>query len=153
MVTSPLVVVIFTSKVAGAVAFSDAGTVVATVPLTGGTAAFTTNTLSLGSSYKLTPNITASAAWVHGFRNEISGGIVQVPGATARFDVQSDAIWLGLNVRFGKTRRLGPTPSPEESYMIPASPPVATAAAPPPTPRPDDVVPASVEGVDRKSVV
>jgi long-chain fatty acid transport protein len=106
----------------------------------------TTNTLSLGASTKLTEDITATVAWVHGFRNEISGGIVQVPGATARFDVQSDAIWLGLNVQFGKSRKLGPTPSSEESYRIPASPPVATAAASPPSPPSDNVVvPASAE--------
>ena len=41
----------------------------------------TQHTLSLGASYQLTPDITASGAWVHGFRNAISGGVEQLPGA------------------------------------------------------------------------
>lgn len=63
-----------------------------------------TNTLSLGSSYRLTDNITMSVAWVHGFRNDIEGGVAQLPGATAKLDVQTDSIVAGLNVQFGGRR-------------------------------------------------
>ena len=102
----------------------------------------TTNTLSLGASTRLTADITATVAWVHGFRNEISGGISQIPGASARFDVQTDSLMLGLNVQFGKKRKLGPAPAADEGH---ASPTVATATDLPPLPRSDPVVPASAE--------
>jgi long-chain fatty acid transport protein len=65
------------------------------------------NTLSIGASYLLTENVTASLAWMHGFRNAIEGPILQIPGSTARLDAQSDVIWLGLNVRFGGSKRRG----------------------------------------------
>jgi len=63
-----------------------------------------TNTLSLGASYRLTENITASLAWVHGFRNEIEGGIREQPVGTAKIDSQIDSIVLGLNIQFGRGR-------------------------------------------------
>lgn len=59
------------------------------------------NSLSLGASLKLTENILASASWVHGFRNEISGSILQLPGSQTKLDAQVDTIWMGLTVRFG----------------------------------------------------
>lgn len=66
-----------------------------------------TNTLSLGSSFALTKDITLSAAWVHGFRNEIEGGVAQLPGATAKIDSQIDSIVIGLNIRYGGSRSAG----------------------------------------------
>jgi long-chain fatty acid transport protein len=72
----------------------------------------TMHTLSLGTSYTLTDNIVVSAAYVHGFRNAISGGVEQIPGASARFDTQTDSIVMGLNIKFGAARK--PAASPVE---------------------------------------
>jgi long-chain fatty acid transport protein len=66
------------------------------------------HTLSLGASYQLTEDITASLAWMHGFRNDIHGPILQVPGSSVRLDAQTDTLWAGVNVKFGGSRRKGP---------------------------------------------
>jgi long-chain fatty acid transport protein len=63
------------------------------------------NTLSLGTSYQLTENVTASLAWVHGFRNDIQGPILQRPGATVRLDAQADSLWMGVNIKFGGLKK------------------------------------------------
>ncbi len=109
----------------------------------------TTNTLSLGGSYKLTPDITASAAWVHGFRNSITGGVEQIPGGSARIDTQSDSIVLGVNIQFGKVRKFGASPG--EETVVPASTTTTTTPTPttpspadrPTAPLPDGAVTAS----------
>ena len=67
-----------------------------------------TNTLSLGASFNITEDITASLAWVHGFRNSIEGPILQLPGSSVRLDAQVDTLWMGFNVRFGRKKRNGP---------------------------------------------
>jgi long-chain fatty acid transport protein len=59
------------------------------------------HTLSLGASYRLTDDITASLAWVHGFRNDIEGGIQEQPVATAKIDSQYNSIVAGLNIQYG----------------------------------------------------
>jgi long-chain fatty acid transport protein len=69
-----------------------------------------TNTLTLGASYQVNENVTASLAWMHGFRNAIEGPILQVPGSTARLDAQVDTIWMGVNVKFGGSKRKGSAP-------------------------------------------
>jgi len=63
------------------------------------------NTLSLGASYQLTENVTASLAWMHGFRNDIQGPILQLPGSTVRLDAQLDALWFGVNIKFGALKK------------------------------------------------
>ncbi len=69
------------------------------------------HTLSLGTSMKLTEDVTLSAAWVHGFRNSIQGNIVEETGAFTKFDSQIDSIIVGINVRFGGRRRGGTAPA------------------------------------------
>jgi opacity protein-like surface antigen len=64
-----------------------------------------TNTLTLGASYQLTENVTASLSWMHMFRNSIEGSIFQIPGSSVRLDAQTDILWVGLNVRFGNLKR------------------------------------------------
>lgn len=64
-----------------------------------------TNTLSLGATVQLTENISTSLAWVHGFRNELEGPILEIPGASVKFDTQVDSIQLGLNIQFGGRRK------------------------------------------------
>ena len=78
----------------------------------------TQHTLSLGASYRLTADITATAAWVHGFRNAIQGGVEQLPGASTRLDTQTDSLVFGLNIQFGRARKVAPSPSTEE-YAVP----------------------------------
>jgi long-chain fatty acid transport protein len=79
-----------------------------------------TNTLSLGATLRLTNDIVFSVAWMHGFRNSIEGPILQIPGASVRFDTQVDTLLLGLNVQFGGCR----TPKPAAS--IAAHEPIAS---------------------------
>ena len=64
-----------------------------------------TNTLSLGGSWRLTDQVIASAAWVHGFRNSIEGPIVQIPGTSTRLDAQVDSLVFGLTVQYGGKRK------------------------------------------------
>jgi long-chain fatty acid transport protein len=67
-----------------------------------------TNTFTMGASYDVTPDVTFSLAWMHGFRNSIEGPILQIPGSSVRLDTQLDVIWAGVNVKFGGSRRKGP---------------------------------------------
>jgi long-chain fatty acid transport protein len=60
-----------------------------------------TNTLTMGSTLRLTDDIVFSVAWLHGFRNSSEGPVGQIPGASVRFDTQLDTIWAGFNVQFG----------------------------------------------------
>lgn len=88
-----------------------------------------TNTMSFGSTYQLTDDIKLSAAWVHGFRDSIQGGVREFPGASAKIDSQLDSIVIGLNVQFGaprKSARLDDSP-------VPVAAPSGLAPAPPPT--------------------
>ncbi len=64
-----------------------------------------TNTFTLGASYQVTENVTASLAWMHGFRNSIAGPILQLPGSSVRLDAQVDTIWAGVNITFGGSKR------------------------------------------------
>jgi long-chain fatty acid transport protein len=81
-----------------------------------------TNTLSLGASFDLTPDVTASLAWVHSFRNSIQGPILQLPGSSVRLDAQSDMLWMGFNIRLGRKKQTGPASSPDPViYDVPAA--------------------------------
>jgi long-chain fatty acid transport protein len=67
----------------------------------------TTNTLTMGASFQVNENVTASLAWMHGFRNAIQGPILQIPGSTVRLDAQLDTLWAGVNIKFGGSKRKG----------------------------------------------
>jgi long-chain fatty acid transport protein len=108
--------------------------------------AIITNTLSFGASYKLTADITASAAYVHGFRNSITGGVEQLPGASTRLDAQTDSLVVGLNIQFGHSRKVGPSSAPEE-YVLPAPAPMP-APAPAPAPAFIEETPSSLPPAD-----
>ena len=106
--------------------------------------AITQYTLSLGASYRLTSDITATAAWVHGFRNAISGGVEQLPGAMTKLDTQTDSLIFGLNIQFGRSRKPSSGQSPGE-LVLPA-----TLSSPSEIPLPNwpvksEVIPASVK--------
>jgi hypothetical protein len=77
--------------------------------------------LTLGASYQLTENVTASLAWMHGFRNSIEGPILQIPGSSVRLDAQLDVLWFGVNVRFGGHKRKdGQAGSGSDSFTPPS---------------------------------
>jgi long-chain fatty acid transport protein len=101
-----------------------------------------TNTLSFGGSYKLTADITASAAYVHGFRNSITGATEQLPNASTRLDAQTDSLVFGLNIQFGRSRKVAPS-SPPDAYVVPAPPP-----APAYAPSPIEATPSTLPPVD-----
>jgi long-chain fatty acid transport protein len=98
-----------------------------------------TNMLSLGTSVKITENVTFTLAWQHGFRNAIQGPILQIPNTGVRLDAQLDTIIAGLNVTFGGKRTVAPVPT-EPMPMMPPPPPPPTVMAEPAAPVP---VPAS----------
>ena len=63
------------------------------------------NTLSLGASMAVTENITFTAGWVHSFRTSTEGPVVQVPGASVKFDTQIDSLVAGINIQWGACPR------------------------------------------------
>jgi long-chain fatty acid transport protein len=67
--------------------------------------AITQHTLSLGATIQLTEDVSASAAWVHGFRNSVGGSIFEVPGASGRLDDQYDSLIAGLNIQLGRMKK------------------------------------------------
>jgi long-subunit fatty acid transport protein len=84
------------------------------------------NTLSMGASYNITEDITASLSWVHGFRNSSEGSILQLPGSSVRLDAQSDTLWMGVNIKFGRKKQRVPADglsnfTHDEPITIPAS--------------------------------
>jgi len=103
-----------------------------------------TNTFTLGASYQLTENITASLAWMHGFRNAIEGPVLQVPGSTVRLDAQLDTLWLGFNIKFGGLRKKQSTGGPTIGSDF--VPPVADSAPYEPATPPPAIDPVSPSG-------
>ncbi len=71
---------------------------------------FIQHTLSLGLSMKLAEHITMTAGWVHGFRNEIEGPILQLPDSTVKIDTQYDSIVAGLNIQYGGKKTAAASP-------------------------------------------
>jgi long-chain fatty acid transport protein len=108
------------------------------------------NTFTVGASYQLTDNVTASLAWMHGFRNDIQGPILQLPGSSVRLDAQLDTLWMGVNIKFGGSKKNVPDDGaafaadfvPAVTVQCPYVPPVPMAsgdaadASPPAIPEP-----------------
>ena len=86
--------------------------------------------LAFGTSYKVTDDITFSAAYTHQFRNTMSGPILQTPGSSVKEDVQIDSIIVGMNVRFGGVRKSGARPAPAPVMQASAAPVIQASAAP-----------------------
>jgi long-chain fatty acid transport protein len=60
---------------------------------------------SIGFSYHLTPDVIFSAAYLHGFENEVSGpihapGLGAIPGTSATSTVSADGLGAGLTIRY-----------------------------------------------------
>jgi long-chain fatty acid transport protein len=90
------------------------------------------NTFTVGASYQLTENVTASLAWLHGFRDSIQGPILQIPSSSVRLDAQVDALWMGVNIKFGCSNKnalhdgvtIGTDVVPDLTLQGPYGPPV-----------------------------
>jgi hypothetical protein len=85
-----------------------------------------TNTLTMGASFQVNENVTASFAWMHGFRNAIEGPILQIPGSSVRLDAQVDTLWAGVNIKFGGSKRKGGGGATTSGSGSPVIPPPAT---------------------------
>ncbi len=97
----------------------------------------TQNTLSLGASYAITENITASFAWMHGFDNSIQGSILQVPGTSVKLTSQVDQIFMGVNMTFGGRKKVAvPEPVPPQPVPV-VEPPIPMPMSLPPVPAPE----------------
>jgi Outer membrane protein transport protein (OMPP1/FadL/TodX) len=112
-----------------------------------------TNTLTLGASFQVTENVTASLAWMHGFRDAIEGPILQLPGSSVRLDAQVDTIWAGVNIKFGGLKQKGPAsatnssasditpPSTWSGPYVPTPPSTSTVPSPPASSNGDSSLP------------
>jgi long-chain fatty acid transport protein len=66
--------------------------------------------VAAGATMQLNDSLAMSLAYVHGFNNEISGAVVQVPGVNNTLSAESDSLVFGLHVRFGARRDRCPAP-------------------------------------------
>jgi len=70
------------------------------------------HTLTLGASWRVTPDFTLSAAYLHAFENSISGPLLVPAGPLAGTSIQNtasaDAFVIGASVKFGCVRRCVP---------------------------------------------
>lgn len=65
----------------------------------------TQHTLSAGASLQLDESITLSLAYVHGFKNSVTGSIFPLRGTSGTLDTSYNSVVLNLQIRFGR----GPT--------------------------------------------
>ncbi len=60
--------------------------------------------LTLGGFFQVNDSIGISAAWVHGFKNSITGSVFQFPaGTSTTLQAEYDAFVLGIHISFGPT--------------------------------------------------
>lgn len=59
------------------------------------------HSLSVGASADLTESIILSMAYVHAFRNTVSGEPLQAVGAGLTLGAEADSVVVGINIRFG----------------------------------------------------
>jgi len=67
--------------------------------------AITQHTLSLAASLAITDARMLPNTCVQLFIESISGPVGQIPGASASFDVQTDSLVAGLNIKFGAPKK------------------------------------------------
>ncbi|MCI0459908.1 MAG: outer membrane protein transport protein [Gemmataceae bacterium] len=59
------------------------------------------HTVSAGTYFQLNDSIGLSAAYVHGFKNSISGGVFPLVGTSTTLDTEYDSFVFGLHIKFG----------------------------------------------------
>ncbi len=63
--------------------------------------ALTQHTLSAGAYFQMNEWLGMSLAYVHGFKNSISGGVFPLLGTSTTIDTEYDSIAFGVHIRFG----------------------------------------------------
>jgi long-chain fatty acid transport protein len=63
--------------------------------------ALTEHTISAGAYYQMNESIGLALAYVHGFKNTITGSIFPLLGTSTTLDSEYDSIVFGLHIRFG----------------------------------------------------
>lgn len=66
--------------------------------------AFIQHTISAGGYLQLNDSIGLSLAYIHGFKNSISGSVSQLLRTSTNMDTEYDSIAFGLHVKFGAPR-------------------------------------------------
>jgi long-chain fatty acid transport protein len=66
--------------------------------------ALTKHTISAGTHFQMNDSIGLSLAYVHGFKNTISGAVFPLTGTSTTLDTEYDSIVLGLHIKFGGPR-------------------------------------------------
>lgn len=59
------------------------------------------HTVSLGAHMQVNESIGLSMAYVHGFKNSITGSVFQLSGSSTTIDSSYDSFVLGIHVKFG----------------------------------------------------
>jgi long-chain fatty acid transport protein len=65
--------------------------------------ALTQHTLSAGAYAQLNDSIGLSLAYVHGFKNSITGAVFPLLGTSTSLDTEYDSFVLSLHIKFGKS--------------------------------------------------
>lgn len=84
------------------------------------------HTVSVGAYFQLNEWIGMSSAYIHGFKNSISGSPIQLVNSTTNLDTEYDSFAFGLHIKFG-----GCCPKPREDCACEGGYPVASAPAAP----------------------
>ena len=66
--------------------------------------ALTKHTLSVGAYYQMNESIGMSLAYIHGFKNSITGDIFPLVGTSTTLDTEYDSFAFGLHIKFGGPR-------------------------------------------------
>ncbi|MGQ0635647.1 MAG: OmpP1/FadL family transporter [Planctomycetaceae bacterium] len=63
--------------------------------------AITQHTLSAGVSLQMNESILLSLAYVHGFKNSVTGSVFPLRGTSVTLDTEYNSVVFGLHIRFG----------------------------------------------------
>jgi long-chain fatty acid transport protein len=63
------------------------------------------HTVSAGISFQMNENVSMSLGYVHGFKNEISGPIIEDAAAAVTLDAELDSLVFGLRIEYGAEKK------------------------------------------------
>jgi hypothetical protein len=66
--------------------------------------ALTKHTLSAGTHFQMNDWVGLSLAYVHGFKNSITGAVFPLLGTSTTIDTEYDSIVFSLHIKFGGPR-------------------------------------------------
>lgn len=91
--------------------------------------AVTEHTISAGTYLQATESIGLSLAYIHGFKNSVTGSVLQLNRTTVTLDTEYDSLAFGMHIKFGgKAPEPRPIPT---AATIPTVPPACPAPCPP----------------------